>query len=188
MTSTFEDTGEDIATLVLRLLGEFANLQNWVDNVVAGIFFRQRMPNSAELVWERAISRINDKERIKLFRAIAEDLETDAELDCVNDVFMRVKHLRDKIAHWPRATDLGDGRLAISTTMISSLSEPIQDAVELDRQTVLNAIRDCKWLEAQMAYVMLSKWPIPGNYPGAKPPVHPKPARTPEQWDGRSAV
>lgn len=174
--------------LVLRLVGKFANLQNWVDNVIAAMFFRQRMPHSADLIWERAISRINDKERIKLFQAIAKDLNTDAELDCVNDVFMKVKLLRDNIAHWPQSMDLGDGRLAFSMSMISSHSKATEPPITLDRQQILDAIRDCKWLEAQIAYVVLKAWPVAGNYPGAQPPNPPKPARTPGQWDGHSIV
>lgn len=160
MTSASHEIGnnEDLHVLVLRFLGAFSHVQDWMDNVIAWIYLKGQMPNAGEVVWDRAVSRINDKERVKLFLAIAKDIGTDAELDCVAAEYERLKRLRDKVAHSARMSDYGDGSLTLSKSHITALRATNWDPSKLettriDRTQILKAIRSCKWLEAQMTYV-----------------------------------
>ena len=182
MTSASNGPGgeEDIHVLVVKFLGWFAHLQHWMDNVIAWRFFQDRMPNAANLVWERAVSRINDKERIKLFLAIAKDIGTDAELDSVATVYAGLKELRDKVAHSAKFIDYGDGRLTISKSIITSFRDDDPDRTKIDRHQLSKAIRSCNWIEAQMIYVIFQHEPIADSLSSHKIP---KPARTPDQWD-----
>ncbi len=189
MTSASDDaSSEEIHVLILRFLGAFSHVQDWMDNVIAWIFFKGQMPNAAAVVWDRAVSRINDKERVKLFLAIAKDIGTDAELDCVAAEYAELKQLRDKAAHSAKFFDYGDGNLTISKSHITALRENDWEPTKLektsiDRNQILRALRSCKWLEAQMTYVIFCYEPIAEVRAASGSHKLPKPARTPEQWN-----
>ncbi|AKP59815.1 hypothetical protein [Mycobacteroides abscessus] len=174
----------DIHALVLNLLGAFSNLQDYADTMVARRFFDKQIPKVADFVWKRAVSRIKDEERINLFLAIAEELDTDAELDSIKAVFMRAKRLRDNVAHSASISANGEGRLMISKTLVSSLQEPTPDPTEVERGQILAAIHDCRWVHAQMTYVMYAGNYYVKLYLGSVELEVLKPPGTPEQWDG----
>lgn len=177
---------DDIHVLVLNLLGAFSHLQEYADTMVARRFFDKQIPKVADFVWKRAVSRIKDEERIDLFLAIAEELDTDAELDSAKAVFMRAKRLRDKVAHSASISANGEGRLTISKTLVSSFSEPKPDPTEVERGQILAAIHDCGWVQAQMTYVMYAGKYYVKMYLGSVELEVLKPPGTPEQWDGNS--
>lgn len=173
-------TGEDdgIHASVLRFLGAFSHLQDLLDEAVARTFFERRMPNAADLVWQRAVSRINDQERIELFLNISKDLGTDAELESVQTIYMGLKKLRDQVAHSTQFTTQGD-QLKIGKTVLSSLKKLPPAPMELSSVMIYNAVWQCRWLEAQIFYVLVGMM-----VPGPKPFEILKPAGTPEQWNG----
>lgn len=173
--------GDDIHASVLALLGAFSHLQDLIDEIVARTFLEKRMPNTADLIWQRAVSRINDKERIELFLNISEDLETDADLESVRAVYMRVKELRDRVAHSTRFTTTESGQLTMGKSVLSSLRKLPPEPLEVNRVTIFNALWECRWIEAQIFYVVLRMM-----QPGPKPFEILKPAGTPEQWNGET--
>ncbi|MDO3335127.1 calponin homology domain-containing protein [Mycobacteroides abscessus] len=184
MTISHETGTEDIHTLVLKLLGAFAHLQDFVDNAIAKMFFDKRMPHTADLVWRRAVSRINDAERIELFLNIAEDIGTDADLSSTKDIYMGIKAVRDRVAHSATFRLDADGRLIMSKSVLSTFSKPIPAPMEVSLVQISNALWECRWLEAQMLYVALH------NQQGIRVSQGPvvqttrKPAATPAEWDG----
>ncbi|CPR33979.1 Uncharacterised protein [Mycobacteroides abscessus] len=179
-------TGEDddIHLSVLRFLGAFSHLQDLIDDVLARSFFERRMPKTADLIWQRAVSRINDRERIELFLNISEDLGTDAELESVQTIYMRVKELRDRVAHSTQFTTTGGDRLAIGKTVLSSLKKLPPAPLEVDRVTIYNAVWECRWIEAQILYVLVGNQRLGMGSPHSPTFEILKPAGTPEQWSG----
>lgn len=180
MTIPSSDDG-DIHASVLALLGAFSHLQDLMDEIVARTFLEKRMPKTADLIWQRAVSRINDKERIELFLKISEDLGTDADLESVGTVYMRVKELRDRVAHSTRFTTTEGGQLTMGKTVLSSLKKLPPEPLEVNRVTIFNALWECRWIEAQIFYVVVRMM-----QPGSKPFEILKPAGTPEQWNGET--
>lgn len=170
--------------LLLRFLGSFAQLQDFLDTMVAKRFLDRRMPAAGKFFWHRAVKRIRDDERVTLFLAIAKDLESDADLDAFKGVFDRVKDLRDGVAHSARIVHAEeDDVLMIDKSIITALGEPPQ-RVTVDRAQLLLAIRECGWLDAQANYVVHSGGLYEELRLGAVLMVVPKPASTPEEWNG----
>jgi hypothetical protein len=170
--------------LMLRLLGAFSHLQICVDEMLAKTFFNKRMPMAADVVWKRVVSRIRDDERTQLLQAIAADVGTDAELDNFNHVYADVKRLRDEAAHAARFQAAGPDLLHVTASVVGvgPVSEP--SATEIDRTQLVEAVQSCRWLEAQILYIVYSSDLSEGLHLGEIPIEVVKPTRLPKDWDG----
>ncbi|PXX01549.1 hypothetical protein C8E89_12835 [Mycolicibacterium moriokaense] len=175
---------------MLRFLGAFAHLQSRIDDLLAKRFFDSRIPKAAGVVWDRVVSRIRDDERTKLFQAIAAELDTDAELDNFNQVYMDVKRLRDRVGHSVNVATIPDDKLEVVSSWIPSAFGGPSESTTMSREEIAGAIENCRWLEAQILYVMdasgllriTTTLPSRPHTPGGT--VIAKPARTPGKWDG----
>lgn len=174
----------EIREFLLGFLGLFSHVQDLVDNVVAPTFFRRRIPMAADVVLKRTISRIKDEERVDLVLAIAAELNTDADLDSFKAVYMRVKRLRDKIAHSARFKAIDEDRMSIEKTMLVSIDESREAPIEVDRIQIGRAAHDCNWLQAQVLYI-ISADGEPIELAGQRQSASIiKPPAVPEGWDG----
>lgn len=120
MTNQGENPGDDINQLLLRLLGAFAHVQLMIDDILAKQFFEQRVPKAADFLMERVVSRIRDVERTKLVHAVAAECDSPAELDSFGQVYMDVKHLRDKVGHAARVEADDNGVLHITDSYLAT--------------------------------------------------------------------
>ncbi|BAX98885.1 hypothetical protein MSTE_03585 [Mycobacteroides stephanolepidis] len=170
--------------LLLQFLGAFSNVQNFADEMVARIFFQARLGIAAEKVWSLAVRRIRDEERVPLFIAIAEEVESDADLSHFEETYKRCKEMRDRIAHSVRFTPDGEHLVTIQRTIIGSVTKPIPEPVEVDRSQLKEAIRDCSWLHTQMSYAMSSGGLVVKTMLRDVPHYVPKPAARPDEWGG----
>jgi hypothetical protein len=91
-----------------RFLGFFARPK--LDYNAARMLLINRRPRAAEVVANLAISRIEDEDRIPLFLAIADELESDTDLEVV---YKGVEGLRNKTAHAAEIARGGPDRLVI---------------------------------------------------------------------------
>lgn len=183
MTIAHGHPAQDMHELLLRLLGAFSHLQIIIDDF-AKTFFVNRMPIAADVVCKRVISRIKDEERIQLFRAIADDVGSDGDLTNFNQVYSDVKRLRDKAAHAARFQIAGSDTLSVTESYVISGPEPDFRRIELDRMELVEVVQKCRWLEAQILYVMYSSELIQGLSLGDQPIEVVRPARLPGDWDG----
>jgi hypothetical protein len=184
MTVAHGNPAQDMHELLLRFLGAFSHLQICIDEMVAKAFFSKRMPKAADVVWKRAVSRIRDDERTQLFQAIAEELGTDAELDNFNQVYADVKRLRDKAAHAARVQPAGKDLLTLTASMVGVGPTTDLSITELDRGQLVEAVQGCRWLEAQILYVIYSTELSEALYIGERPIEVVRPTRLPKDWNG----
>jgi hypothetical protein len=187
MTTTTSDGIEppNIHALLLEFLGPFSHVQDVIDKVVTKIYFNKRIPKASAVVWRLAVSRIRDDERIKLFLAIAEDLDTDADLSNFGAIYNRVKSHRDLAGHSARFTTTSPDQIRIRRTLVlGPANDGKTDVVELDRNQVVDSLRDCDWLVAQMLYVVFASDLVAGAYLGDTPIAYQRPASRPEDWEG----
>lgn len=184
MTLAHGNPTQDMHELLLRLLGAFSHLQICIDEMVARAFFSKRMPMAADVVWKRAVSRIRDDERTQLLQAIAAERGTDAELDNFNQVYADAKRLRDKAAHAARVQMAGQDLLHVTASVVGV--GPVQDpsVTEMDRTQLVEAVQSCRWLEAQILYIIYSSELSDSLYLGDRPVEVVKPTRLLNDWNG----
>ncbi|AXC38502.1 hypothetical protein SEA_RUBEELU_57 [Mycobacterium phage Rubeelu] len=182
---TTDDAAADVTMheLLMRLLGEFSHLQDYLDELVAKRFLEVRIPAASKFFTDRAIKRIKDEERADLLLAIAKDLNSDAALASFRAVFNRVKKLRDRCAHSARITPGENGVLVIEKSVITWHEQPIERAT-VSRSELIQAIHECRWLEAQAAYVCHSGRLYNQLRLGTVLIEPVKPTERPEDWDG----
>jgi hypothetical protein len=184
MTVAHGNPAQDIHELLLRFLGAFSHLQICVDEMLARQFFRKRMPKAADVLWRRAVSRIRDDERTQLFQAIAAELGTDADLNDFNQVYADVKRLRDRAAHAARVQSAGQDLLTVTASYLMDGDAEALSVIELDRSQLVDAVQKCRWLEAQILYVVYSSELSEALYVGDRPIEVVKPTRLPKDWNG----
>lgn len=170
----------DMHALVLQLLGGFSSVQGLIDEV-AGMFFAKRMPKARDIVMKLAVSRIRDDERVRLFLAIAEDAGGDADLASFKTVYNRTKELRDSVAHSARIHPIGFDQLMLNRRVKSGT--PVRD---ITRPELLDALRDCGWMEAQIVYTLVSSGLTKEIRMGSTLVEAMKPTQRPEDWDGET--
>lgn len=183
MTIFFGNPNLDINELLLGFLGAFSHVQTYIDDVLADLFFKKRMPKAANFVADRVVSRIRDDERTKLVQAIAAELGTDAELDSFNQVYMEVKRLRDEVAHAARFSSTAD-QVSVTRNYISSATSGDIEVRNIDRAELREALKKLRWIEAQVMYVLYSSELLTGLFRGDRPLGVAKPTRLPRDWNG----
>ncbi|MGB3521946.1 MAG: hypothetical protein WBA50_10765 [Mycobacterium sp.] len=183
MTETDGHPKCDLQHLLWEFVGAFTRVQDTIDNVVAKEFFDRRVPKMSKLLWRRTVKRINDEERVELLKAIAKELESDADLTSFRVVYDRAAELRNKVAHSTRVVLDGDDQLIVRTTMIVS-SDPEEGVLRVDRQAIRDRSLDCAWLHAQAMYVIASSNVFPKPSLDGQPMEWVRPTARPEDWDG----
>lgn len=180
--------GDDINQLLLQLLGSFAHLQLLIEDVLAKNYFERRTPKAAEFLMKRVVSRIRDSERTKLVQVIADEYDSPAELDNFSQVYTEVKRLRDTVAHSVIRSG-SDGVLHIIDSYserkpVGTASTQSMGSGTLDRSQVDEAVRKCRWLEAQIYYLLDSTGLALGFVKAGRRMKVVKPPRKFRDWDG----
>ncbi len=183
VTIFFGNPNLDMNELLLGFLGAFSHVQTYIDDVLADLFFKQRMPNAADFVTDRVVSRIRDEERTKLVQAIAAELGTDAELDSFNAVYMEVKRLRDRVAHSARFSSSAD-QVSVTPSYINPAGDGAPEVRIIERAELREAVQKLRWIEAQIMYVLYSSELLTGLFRGDRPLGVVKPTRLPQDWNG----
>lgn len=184
MTIPIGDQGDDIHALMFRFLGAFAHLQNFIDEHMADLFLKKRIPNAATFFWKGAVSRIRDSERPQLVQYIASDISADADLSCFNTVYADVKKLRDRSAHAARVEAVSNDEVRFTPTILTSGSDPKVIWTTISRSQLVDAIKSCAWLEAQIQYAMYSSDLVTKMFQAGQEVEVVKPTRLPKDWDG----
>lgn len=176
-----------MSALALRFLGHFSNVQDQIESAARMLCFK-RMQKGGGIIGDFVVSRINDEERVRLLMAIAEEMETDADLSNFKTVFMRVKKLRDAVAHASAFRTGNDpDRLEISRVALMVPTSRSKRATpdHVTRRQLTGAMHDCSWLYAQVTYVITSTpHAVLDIRMGSTPVTVFKPVARPEDWDG----
>ncbi|OBI31102.1 hypothetical protein [Mycobacterium sp. E2238] len=182
MTVFLGDPNQDIRDLVLKFLGSFTHVQTCIDELLARTYFEKRIPDAAAFVWKLAVSRIKDDERAKLVRAISQDVGSDAELENFNQAYMDMARLRNKLSHAATLQAAGDAL----TIFKSKIGRPDNAPVEfrVDRDDLSYAVTTCRWLEAQILYILDSSGLTEALSIGDRPIIVAKPAANREDYNG----
>jgi hypothetical protein len=178
------DPAQDMNELLIRLLGAFSHVQLLIDQVLAKNFFEKRVPKAADFLLKRVVSRIRDEERTKLVQAIAAEVDAPTELDNFNQVYMDVKRLRDRVAHAARVQSHADGVLQITKSYIATGPTGNLDVVTVERSEIEEAVRMCRWLEAQIFFILDSTDLTIKIAQGAQQVAIAKPSKAYQDWDG----
>lgn len=181
-TDSIENGGE-ITELSFRLIGGFHHLQMFIDERVATKFFEKQIPEVADIIRRKMISRIKDEERADLFVAISRQLGTDAELEHFGTTFRQVKKMRDSLAHSAVVEAISDDQLSVVKSYIDPAMGIEPRGSRIHRDAIEAAIHKCKWLEMQALYV--SGYGLGEEIGmGVVPIRFRKPPADPHAWDG----
>lgn len=181
-----QDTEEQTASvhsLALQLLGQFARVQDAIDNGLAAGYFKIRTPGAAKMVIEKTIRRLSDEDRRELFLSIAKELNTDAELDEFTSTFRRVKKLRDLLAHSGELTGTSDDAVGVAHTYVRNPDMKERTVEAIDRAALREAISAASWMSAQVMYVAQASGVIKELRAGDSLVRFLKPSRLPKDWN-----
>ncbi|ORM04569.1 hypothetical protein [Prescottella equi] len=182
MTIPLGGQNDDIHALMFRFLGAFAHVQNFIDESLTKTFLEKRIPNAASFFWDGAVSRIRDSDRPKLVQRIASDISSDADLSCFNTIYADVKRLRDRSAHAARIEVQSQDEVRITPSIVMSGPSPELEWTTVTRLELVDALKRCAWLEAQIQYAMYSGDLIKQVYLGGQQVEVVKPTRHPKDW------
>lgn len=182
MTLEYRFLPKDINALALEMIGSFGHLQLMIDEILAPAFFNKRAPKAAKFLLDRAVKRIRDDERIELVKVTAAELDSPAELDDFKPIYTHVKDLRNKVSHAGRVQPDGPDVLRITSSYLTG----ILGGETVNRTELNEAIRMCRWLEAQLFYILVSTGLTQMVNIGGVPVEYRKPSRLYSDWDGNA--
>ena len=88
-----------MAVLALALIGEFTKVQDSITGL-ADVYVRRRAPGVLNYLEDRdLLEKIPDRNRAALVLDISNELNAGSDLSKFNEIFFRVKHVRDYLAH-----------------------------------------------------------------------------------------
>lgn len=175
---------DDIHALAFRFVGAFAHNQVFIDDMLTKRFLEVRVPETSKFLLESSMRRLRDSERPRLVTLIAADTDSDADLSCFTDVYKRVKKMRDKCAHSVRVTSISNDELELTQSVLTSGPDPSVDSESVTRSELIDALKSCAWIEAQLMYILDSSDLIEKMYLGGQRVGVAKPTRLPKDWDG----
>lgn len=94
---------------------------------------------------------------------------------------MDAKRLRDDVGHSVRVKVVEDYLLEVTGSVLYDGEVPTKGSTQVSREELVDAIHKCRWLEAQIIYVMQTGARMSR---GSQPIVAVKPSRLPKDWDG----
>lgn len=189
MTEPHSDGANGAHNLVFEILGNFSHVQSMIDDGLAGIFLRSRIPATGKVLHGLAIERIRDSERPRLVAAIATDLGKTDEIDTgvFSSTYSEVKTTRDRIGHASEIAVQADGSVRLATFGTPKKVPPGSDPYLITADELERAALSCGWMSAVVNFLIFSMYaPIP-----IRPGVisYPKaPCRLPKDWHGGMRV
>ncbi|MFC3964059.1 hypothetical protein [Nocardia jiangsuensis] len=181
------------AGLVVEVLGSFTQVQFAVDTLATS-FFKKEMSELSTFLNKRLLDRVKDEERVELLLGIARHLGSDAPVAVYKEVFLRVKHGRDLIAHSPGVRPcILEGRMGVNFKShrgyqsAKKAERPPSGVPEIIREEHLRQwIREARWLSDVAMYVVSEFELRPLIDIAGEPCPSPRPPDLPYASDGES--
>lgn len=148
---------EDITSLALALVGEFAAVQDNIDGFV-NLYAQRRAPSLfGYLQRQNILTRLPDRERPNLLLAIAEEMKADGDRSKFKDVFHRVKSVRDAISHAADMERVDGNNLRLARSVWSGAGALRGDQptiTQVTREQLRLRLHDARWLLQHVRYVI----------------------------------
>lgn len=149
------DVAASEAADTLYFLGAYASAQSACE-LLASRYFSEKAPALMPLLQSRVLARLTDRERIDLVDTLGQHSGYSGMAAPLRPTFYRVKHLRDAIAHSPRATWRRDVKgVSLNVVLTWDAKRRASPPPRVTPVYVLGASDDCAWFEQ---HVMRLGW------------------------------
>lgn len=177
-----------LADLALQFMGEFARLQESIDELVS-LYVETKARALVDYLEGRNVlgPNISDTQRVTLVLAMAAELETPGDLSKFRDVFHSAKEMRDFLGHSARMDQLGGDTLHIAKKIWTGpRARPTKgkSMLTVTRQQLITHLHNARWLRQHVHAIMAGSELTTGWFIGDQPIKQKVPPADPADWDG----